>query len=279
MPEGGPRTSRDIANRAHITSGLAAVMIILASIACLTCAEESANAQTRESHQALPLFVDYEIKGRRFHVPEKYLFSRPRQEELGQVHKTREQFGFAFWLSDSQPSSVRGISLTTFWPKEPGRPSSGDSDFVVSAYKAQYVPPADESKEFLPRKRLHGALRMTEGSRTEDSVHGLTCYTSTHQQEHLVVCALPSNPALEVVLSSHWIKRTWPNGRPPNPLWQMELFSREDGLWVSLRFPENALSRWPDVVCRTLALVRSWQVPPGESRNGCSEPRVTSYYP
>ena len=198
------------------------------------------------------------------------------------MNTTAGQFGFAFWLSDGQPSSVRAISLTTFWPKEPGRPSSGDSDFVVEAYHVEYLPPGEEAKELLPSKGLRNTLsnlyEMTEANRTEDSVNGLICYTSTLEAVHSVTCSTPQSSDPDVILSSHWVKRQWPQGRPPNPAWQVEIFSQEDGLWVWLRFPEIALRRWSDVVCQTLTLIRSWQTPPGQSRNGCLGPRITVNY-
>ena len=229
--------------------------------------------------QTRPSFVEYDIKGRRFRVPEAYLDSRPRPEALGQVNRIQGQFGFAFWLSDGQPSSVRAMSLNTFWPKEPGRPSSGDSDFVVQAYHAVYLPPGEDAKELLPAKRLRNMLSkddLNEANRIGRLRVRLTCYTSIHQTQHLVACATAPGSDPDVILSSYWVKRQWPQGRPPNPSWEVEIFSKEDGLWVWLRFPETALQRWSDVVCRTLTLIRSWQIPPGQSRNGCSGPRITT---
>jgi hypothetical protein len=273
---------RNTPDGVHPAATLPIVLAVLASIVGLCRTEDTANAQTtgEKGMRAPPSFVEYDIRGRRFRVPEKYADSRPRSEALGRVNTTQGQFGFAFWLSDGQPSSVRAVSLTTFWPKEPGRPSSGDSDFVVDAYHVEYLPPGDEAKEVLPSKRLLNTLShvLPEANRTEDSVYGLICYTSTHQAEHSITCTTPQGSDPEVILSSSWIKRQWPQGGPPNPAWQVEIFSKEDGLWVWLRFPEIALRRWSDVVCQTLTLIRSWQIPPSQSRNGCLGPRTTSNY-
>jgi hypothetical protein len=55
----------------------------------------------------------------------------------------------------------------------------------------------------------------------------------------------------------------------------MKFYSRTDALWVKLAFPGLAQSRWPDVVCRTLQLVRTWRVSSGPAPQDCSMIRVS----
>lgn len=45
-------------------------------------------------------------------------------------------------------------------------------------------------------------------------------------------------------------------GAPLQNIWDMKFYSRSDALWVKLSFPGIGQSRWPEVVCRTLFLVR-----------------------
>jgi len=249
-----------------------------AGIACGLPA--SATAQQREQPmQASHAYADYEINGRRFRVPERYLGgfpSGPANAKPGVFVKT-SFIDVTFWLSDGKPSPVRGISLTTYWPKEAGRPSGGDEDFVVYAYRIEYLPPGQEKNEILPSQHLQRAFVqfLPASERTESSAYGLICYRSTQPGVHTVWCATPPGSDPDVLLMSDWLERSWPGGRPPNPSWRADIYSKADGLLISVRFPEVALRRWADVVCRTLTLVRSWQVPPDGSRAGCPGPRVT----
>ena len=248
-------------------------------MACLLGLSGAPQAQVREKG-AIPTHVDYEIEGKRFRVPEPYLggfTSHWKDARSGRFTRT-SYLDVAFWVSDGKPSPVRGISLTTFWPKEAGRPSSGDGDFVVSAFHIEYLPPGKELTEVLPSRRFRNGVEglMPEPYRSSpELVHGLTCYTNLHPNVHGVSCAL-DNQDLDIVLNADWDRRDWPGGRPPNPLWQMHLYSKTDGLWIWLRFPEVALKRWADVVCQTLTLVRSWEFPPSQSQAGCFHPRIAN---
>jgi hypothetical protein len=171
----------------------------------------------------------------------------------------------AFWLSDGQPSPARAISLTTYWPKENGRPTGGDSDFVVSAYRIEYLPPGSNDKQSLPSQHLRNALvyYLPAPERTEETAYGLTCYRFTRPGVHRVLCATSSDADYDVLLQSDWIGR-----RPSNPSWQTEIYSKPDGLLIHLRFPEIALPRWADVVCRALTLIRSWEMAPSQTHGG-----------
>jgi hypothetical protein len=236
-------------------------------------AGEPAHAQTEERKATSSPIVEYDIRGKRFRVPERYL-SGWQATKRPQAVIRASFFDVAFWLSDGSPSPVRGISLDTYWPRENGRPRSGDEDFVVSAYHVEYLPPDLAQKVVLPAARLQNALTSLrpEATRREESAHGLSCYLSTHPNIHHAICTPTLSPDLDVVLDASWDKRHWPGGRPPNPAWQLDLYSKTDGLWVWIRFPEVGLRRWSDVVCRTLTLVRSWQFPPDVGRSGCPGP-------
>lgn len=247
-------------------------------MACLLGWSGAPQAQIREKG-AIPTHVDYEIEGKRFRVPEAYLGGFPshwNQAKPGRFTRT-DYFDVAFWLSDGKPSPVRGISLTTYWPKEAGRPPSGDGDFVVSAYHIEYLPPGKELTEILPSRLFQNGLkgRFPEAYRSKELVHGLTCYTNLHPNVHMVSCGL-DNQEIDIVLNADWDRRGWPGGRPPNPGWEVRLYSKTDGLWIWLRFPEVALRRWADVVCQTLTLVRSWEFPPSPSQAGCFHPNIAS---
>ncbi len=247
-------------------------------MACLLGLSGAPQAQVREKG-AIPTHVDYEIEGKRFRVPEPYLGGFPRHwKDAKPGTFTRVSYlDVAFWLSDGKPSPVRGISMTTFWPTEAGRPSSGDEDFIVNAFRISYLPPGKELTEVMPSKQFQNALAglFPEQYRSKELVHGLTCYRHLHPNIHRVFCGL-DNQQIDIVLDASWDRRDWPNGRPPNPLWQMSFYPKTDGLWISLRFPEVALRCWADVVCQTLTLVRSWELPPSSSKAGCALPRIAS---
>jgi hypothetical protein len=54
------------------------------------------------------------------------------------------------------------------------------------------------------------------------------------------------------------------------------MYSRADGLSARIHFPGEGLRRWQDIVCRTLALVRSWRIVDGPSPQDCSKiPRLS----
>lgn len=224
----------------------------------------------------LPPYVDYEIRGKIFRVPEAYLGAAPPREQLGQVYRRPQQFGAAFWLSDLKPSPVRIVSLSTYWPKAPGRPSSGDEDFVIIAPTVTYFPPGEEKDIVLPAQRLRNTLNtfsFHEGNRTQQDEYGLVCYRTTVSGQYDVMCTTPPGADPEVLLRSSWDKRDYPSG-PPNPTLSTNIFSKQDGLSIFLAFPESALRRWSDVVCQTLTLIRSWEVP-YSSRSGCFDPEIS----
>jgi hypothetical protein len=158
----------------------------------------------------------------------------------------------------------------------PGRPASGDRDFVVIARIVTHFPPGSE-KEMLPlRQRLRNTLdtySFREENRIEQVEHGLSCYRTTLSTAYSVMCITPSGSDPEVILRSSWSRRDQPSG-PPNPTLATEIFSRHDGLSIFLNFPEVAFGRWSDVVCQTLTLIRSWEMTYG-SRSGCPAPQVS----
>jgi hypothetical protein len=253
----------------------APLAIFVAVITLLQIVEGSrcaVHAQSRERAMPSSIVVEYDIRGKTFRVPERYLGGWQATKRPEPIKASF--FDVAFWLSDGAPSPVRGISLNTYWPKEAGRPTSGDDDFVVSAFHVEYLPTELAQKVVLPSARLQNTLTSLIRPSRQESVDGLTCYISTHPNVHSVACAPQSSYEFDVLLAANWDKRHWPGGRPPNPSWQLDLYSKKDGLWIWVRFPEVALRRWSDVVCRTLLLVRSWQFPPERGDSDCPRRRV-----
>lgn len=245
---------------------------ILLAIAFLAAGLGPALGQPRGDGTALlPAYVDYAIAEKVFRVPEPYIDVPPPREQLGRLNTIRQGFGVAFWLSDRKPSPLRIPSLNTFYPREPGRPSSGERDFVVVARTVTYLPPDLAQQTVLPRQRLANGLRtyiFGEGNRVQFSMYGLECYRTTLPTQHGIMCTTPANAPVDVLLRIDWNLRDYPDG-PPNPSWGAYVYSKSDGLWIFLSFPD-VLSRWSDVICETLSLVRSWQVPPDRSGEGCS---------
>lgn len=246
---------------------------ILLAIAFLAAVLAPVVAQSRSDGSASPpAYVDYEIKGKLFRVPEPYIDVPPAREQLGRLNTIQQGFGVAFWLSDRKPSPLRIPSLNTYYPRETGRPSSGDQDFIVAARTVTYLPPDLARRSVLPSQRFANSLKnnffFQEGNRIEFSIHGLNCYRTTVLTQHAILCATPADASVDVLLSIGWNLRDYPNG-PPNPSWGAYVFSKSDGLSLFLSFPD-VLSRWSDVICETLSLVRSWQMPPDRSGDGCA---------
>lgn len=282
--------ARRVAGQSCLTHGFTAVMpsvdaiypTIIPSVA-LTFAVALSNplcAQTREKGMpSPPAYVDYAIRGKVFRVPEPYLDVPPSRDQLGHLNTRQQAFGFAFWLSDLKPSPVRVLSLTTHWPKAAGRPTSGDQDFIVAVRRVTYLPPGAEKEIVLPAQQVRNTLQtynFLEQNRTEDITYGLTCYRTRVPTQHSLLCTTPPGADPDVVLKSSWDRRHHAPEGPPNPTWGTEIFSREDGLSIFLTFPEIALRRWSDVVCQTLTLIRSWEVPSKRSGAGCSAQRTAA---
>lgn len=251
---------------------------ILLAIAFLAAALAPVVAQARGDGSAQPpAYVDYEISGKLFRVPEPYIDVPPAREQLGRLNTRQQGFGVAFWLSDRKPSPLRVPSLNTYYPRETGRPASGDQDFIVAARTVTYLPSDVARRSVLPSQRLANMLKTNlfqEGNRIEFSIHGLNCYRTTVPSQHAILCATPAGASVDVLLSIGWDLRDFPNG-PPNPSWGAHVFSKSDGLSMFLSFPD-VLNRWSDVICETLSLVRSWQMPPDRSGDGCATTQASA---
>jgi hypothetical protein len=263
-----------------VTGKLVAISLAIALAAASQPAwypARSAHAQAREQQaQSPPGPVDFDLSGRLLRIPERYLAvdhvrAGGRTVNSGSA-VPQEAVNVAFWLSDGKPSPVRGMYLTTAWPAEAGRPSGTAADFVVSAHWVQHVAKELPAGLQSPSQHLQSALVywLPPAERIESERHGLKCYALTRPGLHRVMCATPAGADPDVLLSADWDEKAWTGGRPPNVQWQGEIYSRADELFIRVRFPEIALARWSDVVCRTLNLVRSWEVPPHQSHSKCS---------
>ena len=173
---------------------------ILLAIAILAADLAPVVAQSRSDGSAPPpAYVDYEISGKLFRVPELYIDIPPAREQLGRVNTRQQGFGVAFWLSDRKPSPLRVPSLNTYYPRETGRPASGDQDFIVAARTVTYLPPDLARRSVLPSQRLANSLTsylFQEGNRIEFSIHGLNCYRTTVPTQHGIMCATPADTSV-----------------------------------------------------------------------------------
>jgi hypothetical protein len=57
----------------------------------------------------------------------------------------------------------------------------------------------------------------------------------------------------------------------------MYFYSRADEIAASVKFPEVGLPRWKEILCRTLALIRTWRVSggPAPSEHCAKSPHTT----
>jgi len=217
-------------------------------------------AQDRPDARNKP--YEYSIGGVEFRVPASYM--RPAADP----RYLYDHLYFAFWVSDGKPVGggvpPLGSNERTgrgYWPPEPGRPAFSNKDFLVFVSEAI---PMDQTqglaRQRWPRERMGGK----EGLITREE--GLDCrsYPTGYKD-----CVTPLGDDPDVSMSlSLWGDLT---------VWDMMLYSRADSMWVKLAFPGVGQSRWPEVVCRALQLIRSWRISGGPSPPDCSKlPRLSS---
>lgn len=201
---------------------------------------------------------DLAIDGMQFRIPGSYM------QPSNDPRSPSKYLHFSFWVSDGKPvqfgvpeiGSKDRVGRAIFWAPEPGRPYNSSDDFVVLVLRA--LPGTEESfsrRQDGIRQRIAG-LHGTAS--TED---GLECrlYKSGAKD---CATALGHDPAITMDILSVM---------PNNPTWRMTFHSPADSLWVELRFPELGQSRWPEVVCRTLLLIRSWRTSDAPSSPDCSK--------
>jgi hypothetical protein len=205
---------------------------------------------------------DYTIGGVQFRVPANYM--RPAAD----FRYLYDHLYFAFWVSDGKPVGEGVPPLGSreragrgYWPPEPGRPAFSDKDFLVFVLEAV---PMDRTKglarQWWPREVAEG----NKGLITRED--GLDCrsYPTGHKD-----CFTPLGDDPDISMSLYdWGDLT---------VWNMKFYSSQDSMWVRLDFPGVGQSRWSEVVCRTLFLIRSWRISGGPPPPDCSKlPRLSS---
>lgn len=209
---------------------------------------------------------DYTIGGVHYRVPGSYMGRSTHP------HYVYTHLNFAFWVSDGKPiglsvpptGSKERHGLGWFWPPEPGRPFFSSQDFLV--FVSQAVP-LDKNRGLERQQWRRESVSGSPGPIARED--GLDCrtYPTGHKS-----CVGPVGEDPDVGLRLEM----WPD----NPAWDMTFYSRADSLWVQLNFPALGQSRWQDVVCRTLLLVRSWRVSAGPPLPDCSNsPRMSLLNP
>lgn len=208
---------------------------------------------------------DYTIGGVQYRVPARYM---PRSTDPRYRY---DHLTFAFWLSDGKPIGDGVPPIGTkerhgrgwYWPPEPGRPFFSGDDFLVFVSQALPLDPSQGmARQRWPRERVGGS----EGLITRED--GLDC-RSYPTGAKLCFTPLGDDPDVSMDLGL----------RPDNPVWAMKFYSRADSMWVKLDFPGLGQSRWPEVVCRTLLLVRTWRISAGPPPPDCfKSPRLSSLH-
>jgi hypothetical protein len=241
----------------HSYKAVTAVALTLATFSL------PAVGQDRLERRTKPL--DITVDGVRLRVPGKY--AHGPNIPVGAL-----KFGFSFWVSDGEPvaGGVREIGATErvgraiYWPSEPGRPFGSRDDFLVLILDVAFI--ADKKENNRQKRMRDGVMRDGGPTGVEN---GLDCHSYPTGYKY---CVTPLGAEPEVGMDLTIM--------PSNPTWSMSVYSSADPMWVELRFPELGQSRWPEIVCRTLLLIRSWRISDGPPPPDCSKtPRLSSVAP
>jgi hypothetical protein len=164
---------------------------------------------------------------------------------------------FGFWLSDGAAllkefppiPSRSNQSPNMFWPGERGRPYNSADDFVVQVYWASY---ADRWNPDMVRAL---GQRFTSGLRNSD--YGLDC--SRIETGHVYCITSPDRDptALFTTINSTEFLLGY-------------AFSSNDRLEVHVGIPMIGLPKWPQVLCQTYALLRTWRQSDGPPPEKCT---------
>jgi hypothetical protein len=237
-------------------------------VAAICCASLSALGQGGGQGAFVPkAFYVLNVKGERFKVPGGYVFPTayrgysPHPPDWPDPNRRYSGLmDFDFWLADGKPSQHRMYYTSTFWPPEAGRPTSGIEDFIVSVVGAVYEPDDDLTRKQVNERRWRED-RVAKGGMSVETAFGLTCYTpKVRRLPELCVTPLEADPVVMIQSLADGSRSV-----------EMQFHSRIDKFFVELHFPQIALSRWQDVVCRTLLLIRSWRVSEGPAPPDCSK--------
>ncbi|MSP76047.1 MAG: hypothetical protein EXR12_07920 [Rhodospirillaceae bacterium] len=205
---------------------------------------------------------DHTIGGVQFRVPGSYMHpSHIRGRADGALF-------FMFWVSDGKPEAAGVTPIGTkdrvgraiFWPTEPGRPFNSGEDFLVRVRAAR---PMERDKALERQQFTRDGVTRGGGPTTNEN--GLECHTYATGYKY---CATPIGTDPDVAMALQLF--------PENLFWRMRLYSPADSLWAELDFPELGQAHWPEVVCRTLLLIRTWRISDGPPPPDCSKrPRLS----
>jgi len=221
--------------------------------------------------------IEIEVSGVLLRIPSEYFQGDLRSlamKRLGGAWSLRfdngvlkaDEIAYRFWLSDGKPPKTVDSGPAFFWPPEPGRASSSAEDFVVEAYSIRYLSAKEAARirPFLPMPPLQSELE-------EKSVfEGIEC--RTYRRTAHIRCQTPANADPSVKINSLRPLNSF------NPWISMAVFYRaDDNLDFGVYFPAIGLRRWPEIVCITVAMLRSWRAVNGLAPPDCSKlPRVAS---
>jgi hypothetical protein len=230
-------------------AGFAAIALALAAVSV------PAVGQDRLERRTKPL--DITIDGVPLRVPGKY--AHGPNIPIGAI-----KFGFSFWISDGEPVSggvpeigaTDRVGAAIYWPREAGRPPVGrQDDFLVLVHDVAFVAGKKEiNRQQWRRERVGGGI----GSNKVEN--GLECRAYPIGSKD---CVTPLGYDPDVVMELRPMSG--------NSTWRAYIHSSVDPLWADLSFPELGQSRWPEAVCRTLQLIRSWRLSGGPPPPDCSK--------
>jgi hypothetical protein len=191
-----------------------------------------------------------EAGGATFRVPVRYLVADYRDGGVVEPIWVR-YFGFSFWLSDRKPAEA----------KEPGRPSKGPQDIVITVTGAEVRLADPDDKRLMPHHRarivvshplLHDYTKREEFGLEKHEYCGLDARD--------VEC--PTTYMSKPGASPQVFTRSHQERSPaPDPPWEVQVFYPEDRLYFWFWIPESALSRWKEAADAAATLMRSWRVP------------------
>jgi len=184
-----------------------------------------------------------------------------------------DYISFAFWLSDGKPvwsgyrqlPEAKKVGNGFFWPPEPGRPDRTGDDFLVRVVD---VYPRDAKDGMDGQIRLRGS--RFGPNRTVTNYGRLQCGFDERISSAQIICFNPIDDDPAVYMTGRSPNLAHDGGREPWRPMRLYFYSRADGMTGRIDFPDLGLSRWEEMMCKTLSFVRAWRVPPGPLPADCA---------
>jgi hypothetical protein len=197
----------------------------------------------------------FEIQGRLFQFPIGYLPSWNNPGARGQVIK-HHTLSFGFWMPSLRFPEVERSSTATNHPKEPGRESSRQNEFVVDVDLVTF----DLSKkvdEITPQRMFENFI----------STSGLSAF-SFHEAFGLTGYKYRTKPntfdryrEIEGTQPKVLVRCTRIEDDAPNPLCTGFVHFEENDLQFWVKFSLRDLDHWRESVIAARDLILKWQVP------------------